>query len=105
MAGSGMRELMSTWWPIALPILAIAGSTVRTETIVSRQSNDIEIMRREGVPTTNERLARLETKIEVQNGLLVRIDDKMGAAGRREAVNDRVTKDWREAEEKQDGRR
>ncbi len=92
-----MRELIETWWPVALPLLAIAGSAIRTETIVGGQQVAIDRLREEGVPSTNERLARLETKIDMQNGTLVRIDEKLDQGVRRDDKADRLTADDREA--------
>jgi hypothetical protein len=62
---SSMRDLIGTWWPIVLPLLAVAGSQVRTETIVASQQIQIDNVEQNGVPTTNERLARIETKLDL----------------------------------------
>jgi alkylated DNA nucleotide flippase Atl1 len=76
---SNPKQSLLSWWPVVLPLLAVAGSTVRAEAQLSSHDRQIETLRKEGVPSTNERLARIEEKLDAQDHSLKRIEGKLDA--------------------------
>ena len=78
---SSVRNFVGTWWPIVLPLLAVAGSTVRAEAQNGYQSEQITELKTVGVPATNERLARIEERLEHQGKTLDRIEQKLDKDG------------------------
>ena len=72
-----MRDLIGTWWPVVLPMLAVAGSTVRAEAQNTYQDRQIVDIQRYGVASSNERLARIEATQEAMKGQLNRIEQKL----------------------------
>jgi hypothetical protein len=72
-----VRDVIGTWWPVVLPLLAVAGSTVRAEAQNVYQNEQIVEIRRFGVPAANERLARMEATQENMKHQLDRIERKL----------------------------
>jgi hypothetical protein len=58
-------------------MLMVAGSTVRAEAQNGYQDRQISDIQRYGVPSTNERLARIEATQEAMKGQLDRIEKKL----------------------------
>lgn len=74
---ASVRDLISTWWPVVLPLLAVASSTVRAEAQNTYQDKQIADIQVHGVPSSNERLARIEATQDAMKEQLGRIEHKL----------------------------
>ena len=72
-----VREIVSTWWPVVLPLLAVASSTVRAEAQNTYQDRQIADIQLHGVSSSNERLARIEATQEQMVKQLDRVEKKL----------------------------
>jgi hypothetical protein len=55
-----MRDFVQTWWPLAVPLLAVAGSTVRADALIQYQGERVNYLYENGSPKAGERLAAIE---------------------------------------------
>jgi hypothetical protein len=76
MSGTNQKRLIDyipSWFPIVVAILAAVGATVRADTEIKALREDITESKQNS-STYPDRMARIETKLDVQSKSLERIE-------------------------------
>lgn len=72
-----MKDFVATWWPLALPLLAVGASTVRADAMIASQADRVEYLYQKGSPVVSERLARIEERQIAAQETLARIERRI----------------------------